>query len=66
MITYSEKKWIGKRRNDDKTARLYVEGTCLSTDSKPLDVDNGSKLMEIDTATLYVFDLENMVWRSWT
>lgn len=66
MITFNEKKWIGKRRNEDKTARFYVEGTCLSGDTKPLDVDNGSKLLEIDTSTLYVFDLANEIWRPWT
>lgn len=65
MITYHVERYIGGRRNPNKTGRFYKEGTCLSTDTKPLDLDNGSKLLEIDTSTLYVFDLENETWRAW-
>lgn len=41
----------------------YVEGVCLSTDTKPTTgIVNGSKLMEIDTSTLYVFNEEGQEW----
>lgn len=65
MITYHVVKTIGKRKNANKQVKQYKEGTCLSTDTKPLDLDNGSKLMEIDTSTLYIWDLENQEWRAW-
>lgn len=64
MITYHIVKETGNRKNSNKQIRLYKEGTCLSTDEKPLNLDNGSKLLEIDTGTLYVWDLENKVWRA--
>ena len=41
----------------------YVEGECLSTDKKPVDVYNGSKLIEMDTGKIYIFDAENMQWK---
>lgn len=38
----------------------------LSSDDKPLDgVSNGSKFIEMDTSTLYLFDMENKVWYNW-
>lgn len=44
--------------------KLYFEGECLSTDTKPTDgIMNGSKLLEIDTSTLYIYDQENGEWR---
>lgn len=45
----------------------YEEGECLSTDTKPTgaDVANGSKLLELDTSTLYIYDAENQQWRAW-
>ncbi len=66
MVTFETEKLIGKRRDSKGAHRLYVEGSCLSTDEKPLNVDNGSKLLEIDTSTLYVFDLDANTWRAWT
>ena len=65
MITYHVERYIGGRRNANKTGRFYKEGTCLSTDTKPLNLDNGSSLRELDTCTLYFWDLENKVWRVW-
>lgn len=44
----------------------YVEGSCLSTDTKPTYVSNGSKLMEMDTSKLYIFDEANKTWREWS
>lgn len=38
----------------------------LSSDEKPEDnVGNGSRFMEMDTSTLYLFDEENKVWYEW-
>jgi len=34
----------------------------LSTDTKPLDVPNGSSFYEMDTKKVYMFDAENVVW----
>jgi hypothetical protein len=34
----------------------------LSTDTKPTDVANGSRFLEIDTGTVYYFDEENAEW----
>lgn len=34
----------------------------LSTDTKPTDVPNASRFVEMDTATLYMYDAENQVW----
>lgn len=48
------------------TTKPYVECTCLSTDTKPDHVANGSKLMEMDTATLYMFDEESKTWKEWS
>ena len=59
MITYDTIKW--------NSGEKYVEGTCLSTDTKPTQtvLMNGSKLMEMDTSTLYMYDKENQIWRAW-
>lgn len=46
-------------------SRMYKEGECLSTDTKPTNVANGSKLLEMDTSTLYVFDRGSETWRAW-
>ena len=37
----------------------------LSTDTKPLDVANGSAFIEMDTSKLYFFDAENPIWYQW-
>lgn len=38
----------------------------LSTDSKPtVEVANGAAFVEMDTASLYFFDLENGTWIKW-
>lgn len=57
MISYS------KAQNIDSIKR-YVEGTCLSTDTKPVDnIGNGSVLLEMDTSKVYLFDEENSIWK---
>lgn len=59
MVTYDKIEW--------KSGKKYIEGACLSTDSKPVEdvLMNGSKLIEMDTSTLYMFDADNEVWRAW-
>lgn len=44
----------------------YIEGSCLSTDTKPTNVANGSKLIEMNTSKLYIFDEANKTWREWS
>lgn len=65
MLTWDKEQLIGGRKNADDSVRIYKEGTCLSTDTKPTNVDNGSKLIEMDTSKLYVFDLDGNQWREW-
>lgn len=59
MITYQESKFI---TNDDGNAIYYAEGVCLSTDTKPTDLANGSRLLEMDTGKVYFFDEECGQW----
>lgn len=59
MITYNYEDYIA----DGIT---YREGSCLSTDTKPVEgVENGSKLLEMDTGKLYMFDKANEEWKVW-
>lgn len=58
--------WNNLEQGLDGTGNAFVEGTCLSTDTKPTDVANGSRLLEIDTSTLYLYDAANRVWRAWS
>ena len=58
MVTYNFTKYLG--------GLTYVNGECLSTDTKPTNgIMNGSKLLEMDTATLYIYDQQNNEWRAW-
>ena len=62
MITYQIEKYI-------QPGKAYREGTCLSGDTKPTSdttLANGSKLLEMDTSTLYLYDEENGEWRAWS
>ena len=44
----------------------YIEGTCLSSDTKPTEgIANGSKLMEMDTATMHMWDAAGKQWLPW-
>ena len=40
----------------------YKMGFCLSSDTKPTGVANGSCLLEMDTGTLYYYDAEGEEW----
>lgn len=61
MVTWNE-----VRPGLDGTGYAYVEGSCLSTDTKPTNVCNGSKLLEMDTSVLYCFDSAGQTWRAWS
>lgn len=56
MFTNTKAKYYG----DDK---VLLDSACLSTDTKPTTgVANGSKLLEMDTSTVYAFDEANGEW----
>lgn len=55
MITVREL----KRTVDGKG---IVDIVCLSTDTKPTGLANGSICLEMDTGKFYVFDEENTEW----
>lgn len=61
MLTISKKTTIYKT---DGTSKPYVEGACLSTDTKPTGMANGSSLTEMDTRKIYFYDEENEQWRA--
>lgn len=52
----------GEIRNG--VVKPYGRGTCLSTDEKPTNMQNGSILLEMDTGNPTFFDEENEVWRN--
>ncbi len=58
MLSYHEVKYTG--------AGKYVEGACLSTDTKPTSgILNGSVLIEMDTGKIYFYDEAGAQWREW-
>lgn len=61
MLTISKKTTIYKTNG---TSRPYIEGACLSTDTKPTGMANGSSLMEMDTGKVYMYDEEGEQWRA--
>lgn len=48
MITINVVKDLGRKDANGNPVR-YCEGSCLSTEVKPTQWDNGSKLLEMDT-----------------
>jgi len=64
MVTYQVYQYSSEK--NDGTNVHYFEGTCLSSDTKPTQgVANGSKLLEMDTATLYMWDAAGQQWLPW-
>lgn len=63
MITFGDAKLV---RTGDEGNVYLKQGSCLSTDTKPTDVANGSILVEMDTGTVYTFDEANSTWRAFT
>lgn len=43
--------------------KYWKEGSCMSGDTKPTDVANGSILKEMDTGTVYMYDEAGEQWR---
>ena len=63
MFTTSISKYM---ENRDGVRLEYIEGACLSTDTKPTEgIANGSKVFEMDTATVYMFDGDSKTWIEW-
>ena len=63
MVSVNTEKWVGKASRSGH-AKYYREGECLSTDTKPTDGwANGSKLLEMDTGKVFMFDEANSQWR---
>ena len=51
-------------RADGSILSYYGDGVCLSTDDKPTgNVENGTKLLEMDTGKVWIYDSENTQWR---
>ena len=42
-----------------KNGKDIVEGTCLSSDTKPTNFGNGSIFLEMDTSTFVMFNEES-------
>lgn len=65
MVTiYNVKKVSGEKEEP----KFLVELRGLSTDSKPIvlengNIENGSQFIEIDTGKLYLFDAESKEWK---
>lgn len=53
---------IVKKNEVDNLFGNTVELRCLSTDSKPTDVPNGSVLLEMDTGKVFIFNGANSTW----
>lgn len=60
---------ITNERGAQKIGNKYVRPVTLlglSSDSKPTEnMANGSVFIEMDTSTLYFFDLANTEWQEW-
>ena len=50
--------------NVDGQPVYYGEGACVSTDTKPEGMANGSVLVEMDTGKVYMYDAEARQWRA--
>ena len=53
MISVNRQTMQGKTYNDVR---------CLSTDTKPTDVRNGSTCLEMDTGKTYMYDASTGTW----
>lgn len=43
--------------------KSYIEGACLSTDTKPTDgIANGSMCLEINTGKIFAFNEDGSTW----
>ena len=56
-------RYLFKQPMDTGDGKVYVEISCLSTDSKPTDgVAQGSILTEVDTGKVYFFNETAATW----
>lgn len=62
MVSFQEKVPVVQA---DGSVKYFGIGVCLSTDTKPGGMVNGSQLLEIDTSKPFFFDAENDQWREW-
>jgi len=63
MVSFTKCEYM---QNDNGKYISYVEGKCLSTDTKPTDgIANGSVLLEMDTSKVYMFDGAGKSWKEW-
>lgn len=61
MLTYTKKNFV---EDHDGVALNYVEGYCLSSDSKPTaGIANGSVMIEMNTSKVFFFDQAGQAWR---
>ena len=65
MITISQS---GKQRETSGGKKTLLELRGLSTDTKPTTIlntaiDNGSIFIEIDIGKVFMYDLENQLWK---
>lgn len=62
MISYKERTLLNEDASGNRL--WYVEGHCLSTDSKPTQhIANGSCMIEMDTGKVYFYDQAGGTWR---
>lgn len=63
MVTTTKCIYMDKAENGDTIN--YIEGVCLSGDTKPTNVANGSRLLEMDTSKVLMFDAVSETWLEW-
>ena len=66
MISIYKRETIVRKPNNTDYIRVELRG--LSTDTKPTEingkvVDNGSVFIEIDTGSMFLYDLDNEQWK---
>lgn len=67
MVRISEQRYDVYAIGDGAVPAVYIEGTCLSTDTKPTEIDGsiiatGSIIGEVDTGKVFFFDEESTDW----
>lgn len=64
MLSWDIWKMTSNVKGSDPLQYLYYgEGSCNSADTKPTEgIYNGSKLVEMDTGNIYMFDQDSMSW----
>lgn len=58
---------IDDTNNSVVSPLIYREGAFLSTDTKPIldDMISGSKILEIDTGKLFIYNATDKEWVEW-